>query len=141
MILSSKFAKLFEENRLLIVPQSMFEIGVKVLPKSTSKETGWCSARKMLTLQTCKYLEKSLVRLACCSLLSIHVHSYRIEILICLSKRLILRKSETRISSFQETRGENLYIRELVVDICKLKKQTKGQQLTFFSSGCLELTT
>lgn len=58
--------------------------------------------------------------------LSICIHSYKIEILICLSKRVIFRKSEMCVLSFQETTLENLYIKELVVDIHKFKNLDKS---------------
>lgn len=56
---------------------------------------------------------------------SICVCSFRIEGLICLSKRVVLRKLEFCVLSFQETELKKIYSKEsqFVVVICKLKKE------------------
>lgn len=57
---------------------------------------------------------------------SICICSFRIEGLICSSKRVVLRKLEFCVLSFQETELKKTYSMEfqLVVVICKLKKET-----------------
>lgn len=90
-----------------------------MLPKILAKELASNNASKMLTLQNCKHFEKPKVRLACCISSSVYIYYHEIEILICLSEMMILRNSEMCILSFQKTKPENLYIKDLAVDIFK----------------------